>query len=114
MSLFRLLLVLFFNPLGRDETYDEARTRLRVTNDEIEQARRMQVLSFYCVLAVLVIAWVFATPKTLFQLPPMLSFSLICLALMFVQSFRASQIKAKNLHAIKVWLRNPRLWFPWF
>lgn len=101
---------------GRVETFDQARTRLGVNNEEIEQVRVNQVHIFWGVFTMMLCGWaVFAgQPFSLTALVLILSYSVMCLSMMFRASFRASQIKARTLHSIKTWASNRGYWLPWF
>lgn len=101
---------------GRVESFDAARTRLKVNNDEIEQIRVNHVLSFWGVFLVLAGAWSYhaSQPFWLGSLIVMLGFSAMCLSLMFQASFRASQLKARTLHSVAEWAGNFEHWLPWF
>lgn len=99
---------------GRVETFDEARTRLQVNNDELEACRLNHGRIFWLSLVMIAIAWAvrFSYGLSFLGVVLTLSFTAMCGALMFRHSFRASQIKARKLHSVKEWATNPAHWFP--
>lgn len=99
---------------GRVETFDEARTRLKVNNNELEATRLNHGRIFYIASLFIVLAWGLRIEYGFTFLGTILtlSFTAMCGSLMFRHSFRASQIKAKKLHSVKEWLNNPSFWLP--
>lgn len=113
----------FLNPSrikrGRVETFDEARTRLRVSNEDIWKARKCWAFCFwgvFCVwLAGLALNAAFFPSSSLLQalsIAQVFGFSVMCFAEMFRASFRVSQIEAKKHHSVKYWASKPSLWMP--
>jgi len=99
---------------GRIETYNEARTRLRVNNDELETMRLNHARIFWIAVVFLFIAWAvrFYVGFSIQDMLLTITYSFICFALMFRHSFRASQLKERKLHSVQEWAGNKALWIP--
>lgn len=99
---------------GRVETFDQARTRLQVNNEELEAARLNHGRIFWGAFGFIFVAWGVQAWQglTLGGVCTAIGFTSICCALMFRHSFRASQIKARKLHGVREWLENRSYWLP--
>lgn len=99
---------------GRVETFDQARARLQVNNDELEAARLNHGRIFWAAFLFIFLAWGAQTWRglTIGSVCITAGFTAMCCALMFRHSFRASQIKARKLHSVKEWADNRRYWLP--
>lgn len=103
---------------GRVETYNQARVRLGVSNEDIMKNHENFVFVFYISLFLglgcigLIIKYAFFD-HTIMGVLSSSSILLVCLANAFKHSFRAYQIKIKSLCSIKEYIQG-KDYFPTF
>ena len=90
------------------ETFEGAVARHGLDEAHLSALRRNHRLT--CLIA----AWWanLSLGFSLVGLFPLLAFSCLMGSLYFRGAFQFSQVKARRLHAPKVWASNPRMWIP--
>ncbi|MCW5156329.1 hypothetical protein [Burkholderia cenocepacia] len=102
---------------SRQETFQEAMTRLGLTEIDLIQNYRSNAFIFYISLFFTATCFLGATyylfvKHNLLPALAMLSIMLLCLANSFKYSFRAFQIKHRKLCSVKEWWIRENEWFP--
>jgi intracellular multiplication protein IcmV len=101
---------------ARTETFAEAQARLKVTDEDLVRNLRnfawisLISLAFALFLAAIVVGSIVF--GNFFQTFVGFSIMLLCLANAFKYSFRAFQIKHKNLCGVDLWLKSKCEWIP--
>jgi hypothetical protein len=99
----------------RVETFEEAQTRLGVSDEQIADVKRTYTISFYVsfffALACLGLTCLYFARSDIIGILSSLSIMCLCLANSFRFSFRAFQIKHRSLCSASVWC-NSKQWFP--
>ncbi|MBY4717569.1 hypothetical protein [Ralstonia mannitolilytica] len=102
---------------ARQETFQEAKARLGLTEIDLIQNYRSNAFIFYISLFFTATCFFGATyylfvKHNLLSALAMLSIMLLCLANSFKYSFRAFQIKHRKLCSVKEWWIRENEWFP--
>lgn len=98
---------------GREETFEAARERLHVEDEDLEKVYTNQVLKFW-VVCILLAGGIVATllGQSWIGILPLIGFAALCLAILFNSSFRALQIKERKLFDVSYWAAHPEEWIP--
>jgi hypothetical protein len=102
----------------REETFSNAYRRLKLTEERLAEVYKGYVFRFYLfyglmMATVLFMAYSMATGEW-FTMVACLGFLAVCGALSFQASFRALQLRMREMAPISVWTSSPSEWFPPF
>lgn len=101
---------------GREETFDNAMSRLKLTEEDIRGSYKFHVVRLYIFTVGLGVAFITSLVSVFngswMQAIACLGVAAAMAALSFQASFRAFQIRRRELFDVSFWLENPREWIP--
>ena len=102
---------------SRTETFEEAKKRLNLTDEDINKTNKNFVYMFYISLFFAIILFSLSvyflfSEKLIIKSLATISIMLVACANMFKFSFRSYQIRKQNLCDVKIWWNDSNEWIP--